>query len=259
MKKQLIFIGTIFIILTLIALWFQGAINETKRPILNNDSVNNLFSGLAFLGLIITILIQQKQIDESKKDLENQRKIDMIARFENVFFKLFDMYIASKEDLSFKGQAERIINNHNYVPNSTTPGQSLLRVERQYFEEHRGVQFFDMLFTIFSNIFYDDLDKPYGQQLVYFCFNRFKLEMSLYHGKLNILLGYILNSQLDREEKLLYFKIIFEQMHMHEASWLMTYSLAIDKSSNVFIMFRDFPETRVNAPNFHKWEYLLQV
>jgi hypothetical protein len=111
---------------------------------------------------------------------------------------------------------------------------------------------------MFSNIYFDDLDKEYGVQLFGYCFHRFRLIMSLYHGKLNILLGYILNSELKREQKLYYFRIIFQQMHMHEASWLMAYSLGIDKSSNIFTMFKEFPELRENVPNFNKWEHILR-
>lgn len=56
-------------------------------------SVNALFSGLAFAGLIITIRQQHKDleyqrqaIDQSKKDINQQNETMKIERFENTFF-----------------------------------------------------------------------------------------------------------------------------------------------------------------------------
>lgn len=69
-------------------------------------SVNALFSGLAFAGLVITIIqqrhdlqLQGEAINQSKKDINQQNETMKIERFENTFFKILEVQQSIVNDL----------------------------------------------------------------------------------------------------------------------------------------------------------------
>lgn len=69
-------------------------------------AVNALFSGLAFAGLIITIRqqnknleYQQRAIEQSKKDINQQNETIKIERFENTFFNMIEVQQSIVNDL----------------------------------------------------------------------------------------------------------------------------------------------------------------
>lgn len=69
-------------------------------------SVNALFSGLAFAGLVITIIqqrhdlqLQRQAINQSKKDVNQQNETMKIERFENTFFKMLEVQQSIVNDL----------------------------------------------------------------------------------------------------------------------------------------------------------------
>lgn len=69
-------------------------------------SVNALFSGLAFAGLVITIIqqrhdlqLQGEAINQSKKDINQQNETMKIERFENTFFKMLEVQQSIVNDL----------------------------------------------------------------------------------------------------------------------------------------------------------------
>ena len=70
--------------------------------------INTLFSGSAFIALIITIYLQQQEIRETKKETQKQN-------FENTFFKILDLYNSVVKDLSL----ERPKNITNTLPDGT--------------------------------------------------------------------------------------------------------------------------------------------
>lgn len=69
-------------------------------------SVNALFSGFAFAGLVITIIqqrhdlqLQRQAIDQSKKDINQQNETIKIERFENTFFNMIEVQQSIVNDL----------------------------------------------------------------------------------------------------------------------------------------------------------------
>lgn len=69
-------------------------------------AVNALFSGLAFAGLVITIIqqrhdlhLQRQAINQSKKDINQQNETMKIERFENTFFKMLEVQQSIVNDL----------------------------------------------------------------------------------------------------------------------------------------------------------------
>lgn len=52
------------------------------------DALNSAFTGLAFIGLLLTISLQQKEIKDTRKDVDEQNKTLSLQRFESSFFSL---------------------------------------------------------------------------------------------------------------------------------------------------------------------------
>ena len=53
---------------------------------------NSLFSGLAFVGIIITILLQRNELMLQRKELSETRDVFNLQRFENTFFHLISLH-----------------------------------------------------------------------------------------------------------------------------------------------------------------------
>src|SRR5687767_3677259 len=80
---------------------FEGENRWASRGQLGDmfGAVNALFSGLAFGGIIITILLQKEELKLQRKELRDTRKVFenqsgtlSVQRFENTFFKLLDLH-----------------------------------------------------------------------------------------------------------------------------------------------------------------------
>jgi len=72
-------------------------------------SINALFSGLALAGIIITILLQQKELrlqrqelSETRKEFKIQNETLRIQRFENTFFSLLNIHHKIVSDIDYR-------------------------------------------------------------------------------------------------------------------------------------------------------------
>lgn len=77
----------IFSILFL-TLIFGLSANETFRGTFGDmfGAANALFTGLSFVGLIITIMLQRKDLNIQRSELQKQTQSIHIQNFENTFF-----------------------------------------------------------------------------------------------------------------------------------------------------------------------------
>ena len=69
-------------------------------------TVNSLFSGLAFTGIIFTILLQKKELSlqrqeliETRKEFQTQNKTLKLQRFENTFFQMINLHHRIVDDM----------------------------------------------------------------------------------------------------------------------------------------------------------------
>jgi hypothetical protein len=62
-------------------------------------AVNSLFSGFAFAGIIFTILLQRRDLTQTRIAFEEQTKIAEVQRFDNTFFNLLDLHNSITEKL----------------------------------------------------------------------------------------------------------------------------------------------------------------
>lgn len=60
--------------------------------------INALFSGLAFSGIIFTLLLQRKDLKETKESMAHER-------FSNTFFQLLNLHIEITKNLSFRSHS----------------------------------------------------------------------------------------------------------------------------------------------------------
>lgn len=107
--------------------WLAYYINNTTEQGLFGDqfgAVNALFSGLAFAGLIFTIILQKKELalqreeltqtreelKGQKEQLEEQNKTLKIQRFENTFFQMLTQFqeIVNNITYSYKSLSDEV-------------------------------------------------------------------------------------------------------------------------------------------------------
>ena len=55
-------------------------------------AITALFTGLAFAGLIITILLQSQELKETRHEFKQQNRTLIFQRFENTFFNLISVH-----------------------------------------------------------------------------------------------------------------------------------------------------------------------
>src|SRR5690606_2234634 len=81
--------------------------------------LNSLFTGLGFGGLIVTLLLQQKQIRQQERQILAQQRSDTLRHYEEALHRLLAMYqttlsevVTSKRDLHgrsvLRGSTDRV-------------------------------------------------------------------------------------------------------------------------------------------------------
>lgn len=107
----LLIVFCVFVVLLYSASWFfidKTFVNSDERGQFGDQfgAVNALFSGLAFAGLIFTIILQKKELalqheeltetrselKGQKEQMEEQNKTMKIQRFENTFFQMLNQF-----------------------------------------------------------------------------------------------------------------------------------------------------------------------
>lgn len=105
-KDTSFIITSIIVTLVIIGLWIgtyfllRGKSNEVRGTFGDMfGSVNALFSGLALAGIILTILLQRKELRlqreelrDTRKEFETQNETLKLQRFENTFFNLLNQH-----------------------------------------------------------------------------------------------------------------------------------------------------------------------
>jgi hypothetical protein len=91
-------------------------------------SINALYSGLAFAGIIFTILLQRKELKyqreelrETRKEFEIQNKTLKLQRFENTFFNLLSLHHQIVDSIDLDIEKERRIDGLTLTQQFTEP------------------------------------------------------------------------------------------------------------------------------------------
>lgn len=142
--------------------------NSTNRGEFGDKfgAINSLFSGLAFLGLIVTLLFQKeelelqrqelsetrKELEGQKKEFEEQNKIMRRQSFENTLFNMLSLQ-------------QEIVNKLLYVERKQVPNPSGSWGVKDIVTEYSGRSVFEKLYNSieikYSNI-YGEIHECYG-------------------------------------------------------------------------------------------------
>lgn len=124
-------VTSVLVTITIIGLWTLTYFllkdkSATDRGTLGDmfGSINALFSGLALAGIILTILLQRKELKlqreelrDTRKEFETQNTTLKLQRFENTFFNLLNLHhqIVKVIDYRFYKSKERKRNIANAI------------------------------------------------------------------------------------------------------------------------------------------------
>ena len=137
-------------------------------------AVNALFSGLAFAGLIVTLLyqkeelkLQREELKETRNELnaqklefQEQNKTMKRQRFENTFFNMLSLQQEIVAHLSFEYYASPNIRPHNIpeeifyrgVPKGQFHGREVFEgIYKHAVIEYNGIRYLDGIYKLLSN------------------------------------------------------------------------------------------------------------
>lgn len=64
-------------------------------------AANSLFTGLSVVGLLVTILLQRKDINIQREELNKQNNTTQIQNFENTFFQMMNIFYKVIEEIHY--------------------------------------------------------------------------------------------------------------------------------------------------------------
>ena len=118
--KGLMWIAPIAVVVVVFAAFYlhvpqpeAGKLEQTGQFGDSFGSLNALFTGLGFGGLVVTLNLQQKQISNQEAEAREQRQTDAHLRYEDTLFRLLALYKETLGDVS--------------SPSHERKGRSLLR------------------------------------------------------------------------------------------------------------------------------------
>lgn len=192
---DIMWIVIIFIALCLIwfSLGFLGPLTFADYFKQNNilfsdgfNAVNALFSGLAFMAIVITLIVQQREIDKTKRLMHLQQ-------FESSFFQMLSDLKTKVEEL----QTE--------IPIMHDDGIVVTKV--------KGISSFDaydqLIITTEGTTRYRTFDELNGE---YYMNAEIVKSFDTYYITLALLLNYIENSGLSDTDKVDYFNLVIKPM-----------------------------------------------
>lgn len=134
-------------IISVIAIVYSWYYTYEKLIVLSNEergtigdmfgSINALYSGLAFAGIIFTILLQRKELSfqrqelkQTRKEFEIQNETLKLQRFENTFFNLLTLHhqIVDSIDLDIEKEKKTTNNSVKHVLDSMNTPQEYDRI-----------------------------------------------------------------------------------------------------------------------------------
>lgn len=96
----IILVAVLFVLFIASVPYFITSKNDTLQ--IHFDFVTAFFSGLAFVGVLLTLILQKKELDATRKVMDEQSKTMELQRFETTFFNLLDNFNKIRRELSFE-------------------------------------------------------------------------------------------------------------------------------------------------------------
>lgn len=175
--------------------------------------VNSLFSGLAFSGLMITIVFQRQELNESREVFKSQK-------FEDAFYRLLDFY---KENLND-------ITNCN-DERSNLKGIGVLSDQIKKISP--------VIINYAKNYSSGNDSNETNEQLLFSGINRNLVHQSRYLGTLESILYLIINELEKKAERYFYLKILTSQLTIHEVRYVFYRCLVSKTESSLVSLIND--------------------
>lgn len=196
-------------------------------------AVTSLFSGLAFSGLVWTLILQKKELGLQREELRQTRKVFERQAFETTFFNLLESlesYISSLEVSSRK-------------PNDTEYRAKGRRALRIIANECRDLDAGTRMYVTDSAKIEMALIDLYERH-----FEMYEIELAPYYRSLFNVFRHIRISDLSEEEKFKFGKIVRARLSSPEIYLIVVNGLSSNKdgytkSISEFGLLRHLPET----------------
>jgi len=163
--------------------------------------VNALFSGLAFAGLIVTVLLQREELRES-------REIFKAQKFEDAFYRLLDFYRNNLNEISITVEQKKV--------SGIASLSHQLRKFQNVSKVPKGESFSD-----------NDSEKLFEK------INNILIPQSRYLGTLESLLSLVMKDVSNDEDNEFYIKLIASQLTVHEVKYIFYRCLSMDTDSEL--------------------------
>ncbi|EPF9310080.1 putative phage abortive infection protein [Vibrio vulnificus] len=163
--------------------------------------VNALFSGSAFAGLIVTILLQREELRES-------REIFKAQKFEDAFYRILDFYRNNLNEISITVEKEKLT------------GIAVLSYQLRKFQSINKLPRVESLSDSESDKLLEKINYTLTPQ-------------SRYLGTLESLLSLVIKDVSNIEENDFYIKLIASQLTVHEIKYIFYRCLSMDTDSDL--------------------------
>jgi len=215
----------IYAIIAVVALWaltfFLFFYTESSdRDAFGNmfGSVNALFSGLAFAGIIITILLQSQELKLQREELkatreefQQQNATMKFQRFENTFFNLLNLLQKIVDSIDDNKQVKKNKSiGGDFVPIAQQGYDIVVLKGRDVFKEK--------YYELISKIKYNrdkDLNTLYTEY-----YDQVKTDFGHYFRTVYRIIKLVDETNLEEEEKYKYVSILRAQLSDYELLWL---------------------------------------
>lgn len=196
-----------------IVLFYLGVLLYLTRPLSSysmssaailGDSfgiVNALFSGLAFAGLIVTVLLQREELRES-------REIFKAQKFEDAFYRLLEFYRNNLNEISITVEQEKIT------------GIAALSHQLRKFQDINKPPKGEMFSDAESERLFEKINYTLTPQ-------------SRYLGTLESLLSLVIKDTSNSEDDDFYIKLIASQLTVHEIKYIFYRCLSMETDSDL--------------------------
>lgn len=236
LKKISIIIFTSVVLVTVLYLLFLICISW---PIANlsvsqtasfGDSfgiINSLFSGLAFAGLIVTIIIQRQELTESRNVFKSQK-------FEDAFYRLLEFYKTNLNEISV----------HDNTDDKYYKGVGGLSYQIRKLSSH---------IHAYSKNLRNNIDNETHNVLLFAAIQKTLIPQSRYLGTLESILYLIMNELDNKQDRHFYLKILASQLTVHEIRYIFYRCLVSNTDAPLVELVNDskviearIPESRLN-------------
>ena len=188
--------------------------------------LNSLFTGLGFGGLVITLMLQQKQIIQQEQEITSQRKAESVRHYEDTLFKLLELYLKTLSEISNSHDSTQ---GRNILYNSNRRALNAIRKEGAQLIPH-DIQERHLKNKLTEN------DKLHLDYLYFRNFKILTVEIDR-QGRLvetfKILLRHLINNVPTHLQNELYTEIIASQITVVELTYFYLISLTFNNEDEL--------------------------